>query len=317
MRILLLGGTDLTQAVADTLVELAMPPVGVVFLEKTLSISIRPQGMENRRHTDMPGWCRCHGVPASSYRGVDALMAFSREVSAEFCLAAGWYYFLPARVRDLYPKGCAGLHASLLPQLRGSAPLNWAILTGLDKTGISLFQLTEGMDEGPLLGQKVIPIPDGAYVGDLLPLVEQGAKELLQICLPRVRDETLVPMPQQGKVSYGLQRNPEDGCILWDRPAREIACLIRAVSRPYPGALTSLEGERITVWRGSEAKDAPRVWGRPGQILHLSGYDVPLVVTGEGLLRLEEAERAGHGDALPWLKTRNQWRFSAVFPSCQ
>src|SRR5207237_408862 len=167
---------------------------------------------------------------------------------ADFGLAAGWYHFIPAAVRRRLDRGCAGLHASLLPKLRGGAPLSWAILTDQERTGVTLFELADDVDDGPIYGQRGFPIGPRARVAELVASAERASLELVSDCLPAIADGRLTATPQVGEPSYGLQRSPEDGWIDWRWPALEVDRLVRAVGRPYSGALTSLDGAVLHVW---------------------------------------------------------------------
>lgn len=296
MKVLLLGGTDLTRAVGDRLCELGMPPVGVAHIPGTFSISYRKEGMLNARFSDMAAWCAERGIVGHEYDGVEGLGAFVEHLGAQFCLAAGWYYLIPQSIRSRFSKGCAGLHASLLPKFRGGSPMNWALLTGQRQTGISLFELTEGLDDGPLYGQRVFEIPTDAYVDDLISLTQAATLDLISECMPGIADGSLQPTPQVGEPSYCLQRVPEDGLIDWSLPVGDVIRLVRAVSRPYPGAFTHLGTDRVLIWRASPLKDVPEIIGVPGQIGRLPGAGGPIVVARDGAVEIEEAT---------WLDGRN------------
>src|ERR1051325_4726817 len=150
MRVLLLGGTDLTLAIARRLVGSTTPLAGVVHLGTTVPISYSRTGLANVRHADLARWCRERGVPEQAFTDNHALGEFADQSGAEFLLAAGWYHIITAELRRKFPLGAAGLHASLLPQLRGGAPLVWAILSGAEQTGVTLFAPCEGIDEGAI-----------------------------------------------------------------------------------------------------------------------------------------------------------------------
>jgi methionyl-tRNA formyltransferase len=308
MRVLLLGGTDFTLAIAERLSALGLGPAGVVHLPETVRISYRPQGLTNVRHADLAGWCGARNVPALGFTDNAAIAEFGKRIGADLLLVAGWYHMVPAELRTRFPRGALGLHASLLPELRGGAPLNWAILNGLSETGISLFALGDGVDDGPLYGQRRVAIAPRATIGELVASVEAAALELVAECLPAIAAATLQPRPQTGTPSYGLQRSPEDGRINWRQSADAIDRLVRAVGRPYPGAFAELQGERIVIWR-TEPKSEPKVLGAPGQIARLAGESDPAVITGTGFLFIRDATQADGQDALPTLQRAANQRF--------
>ncbi len=309
MRTLLLGGTDLTLAVATRMRECGIPPVGVVYVGQRFNISYSPRGVNNLRFANIVDWCRQSGVPHRLYEKPAGIRAFASDLGADFCLAAGWYHMVPADLRNVFPLGAAGLHASLLPRLRGGAPLNWAILSGEKETGITLFALGDGIDDGPVYGQERFPIGPQTTIADLVQDAERGALTLVERCLPHIADGTLKPRPQTGEPSYCLQRIPEDGRIDWRRPASDIDRLVRAVSRPYSGAFSSFDGDRVIIWDSQPLTGDPPVFGAAGQIARLPGASAPCVVTGRGLLAIREATDEEGTDVMPTVRRAANRRF--------
>jgi len=299
MRVLLLGGTDVTLVAADALMESGQDIAAAVHLPEEFAISYRP-AFHNSRHADVAGWARSRGVPSVAYENPDQLLDVIRDESPEIGLAAGWYHMVPRRVRSGLPLGCLGLHASLLPRLRGGAPLAWAILSGATETGVSLFVLSDGVDDGPLYGQRSFPLGPRTRVNDLVGAANTAVHELIIACFPGIAARTLHPIPQRGEPSYGLQRSPDDGRIRWDRPASEIDRLVRASGPPYPGAFTYLEEERLTVL-DVEPMSGVTVWGRPGQVARIDECPDPCVVTGHGVVRVIECVDSRAEDARPLL----------------
>lgn len=308
MRVVLFGGTDLTRRVAAAFEEIGMLPCAVVTLPESLSL---PGGkVKSTRFADLHEWARPLRIPVHVHDGdKKALKAFLVGQAGEFALFAGWYYMVGSDVRSLFERGCAGLHASLLPKLRGFAPLNWALLTGQSETGVTMFAFGDGVDDGPVYGQRRFAINAKDYIGDIVSRSSDACVELVKTLLPEIASGALEPQPQQGEASYGLQRFPEDGAIDWTRPADDIARLVRAVSRPYPGAYSHLDGRRIIIWRARPALSAPAVYGVVGQIARLPRMENPLVVTGQGLVEIEEAVFEDGTDALATILRSGHRRF--------
>jgi methionyl-tRNA formyltransferase len=146
-------------------------------------------------------------------------------------------------------------------------------------------------------------------VGELVAAAEEAALDLLAECLPAIAAGTLKARPQSGTPSYGLQRVPDDGKIDWHRPAADVDRLVRAVGRPYPGAFTEFEGERIFIWQ-AEPREHPVVFGAPGQICRLPNEPDPVVVTGRGIVVVREATDGAGEDALPKLRRAANRRFA-------
>lgn len=312
MNVVLFGGTDLALRIAETLVELGIPLACVVHVRSEFAISYSRGRVTNSRFADVAGWAERHGVGTHEYESVDRTIAVLHGLRPGIGIAAGWYHMLPARLRRIFARGVLGIHASLLPRYRGGAPLNWALLQGERESGVSLFELADGVDDGPLYGQRRFPIGSHDYIGDLVGRANDAAVDLLRASIGGVVNGSLVPRPQVGAPTYSLQRNPDDGTIDWTRPAAEIERLVRAVSRPYPGARAELAGVRLDIWRAEWLQAAPQVLGRPGQIARLPGIATPCVVTGRGLLAIEEATGEDGADFLPVIEQSVQQRFTPV-----
>jgi methionyl-tRNA formyltransferase len=309
MRILLLGGTDLTLAMAERLSAIGAKPAGVVHLGETVRISYRPQGLSNVRHADLAGWCARNATPAIGFTDNAAVARFAGDIAADLLLVAGWYHMVPADLRARFVRGAVGFHASLLPALRGGAPLPWAILSGATETGMTMFALGDGTDDGPIYGQRRIAIGPRTAVGELVAAAEAAALSLVGECLPGIASGALAPRAQSGTPSYGLQRAPEDGRLEWRRSAIDLDRLVRAVGKPYPGAFADLGSDRITIWR-ADFRDVPTVWGMPGQICRIPEEPDPVVVTADGLLVIREAVDAAGEDAIPRLRRAANQRFA-------
>lgn len=287
-RIVVFGGTELTLAVAERALELQLELAALAYVGDQFEISYAPHGVENSRAVDIEAWCTDHGVAAHRYRGTDALAEMANAAEAELGLAVGWYHMIPRRVRSAFRRGCVGLHASLLPRFRGGAPLNWALLAGETETGVTLFELGDGVDDGPVYGSRSFAVASDATIRELVEDCERASLQLITDHLPAIVDGSVRPTPQAGPATYSLQRAPEDGQIDWNRPAADIERLVRAVTRPYPGARTSLDGSQIFIW-AAEASRIPIVYGAPGQIALVPEIGFPCVVTGEGLLVIRDA----------------------------
>ncbi len=279
-RILLLGSKRLGLRILTLLQEMLGPRVvGAVTIDDRADVRTCYDGW--RRHADATG---LNLVVAGDN---DEATHSVRSFHPDFCLVAGWYWLIRPSLLNLVPRGFHGIHFSLLPRYRGSAPLVWAMIHGERETGVSLFAMTERMDQGPLWGQARVPIGPGDYVGDVLDRLEEEALLLLRRILPGMTDGSLSPAPQEetGASSFGIRR-PEDGRIDWREPANRLFDFVRAQAEPYPGAFTEIEGMRIRVWRASPLEGpADRA---PGTIVAMGDENVD-VACGNGILRLHVA----------------------------
>jgi len=214
---------------------------------------------------------------------------------AEAAVVAAYGLILPKAIVDAPALGCVNIHASLLPRWRGAAPIQRAILAGDRETGVSIMQVTEGLDAGPVLAQKSVPILGDATYGALHDTLADLGAEMICAVLERLAagkaQLRAEPQPDAG-VTYAAKISAADARIDWTRPAAEVERHIRAFS-PAPGAWFEWNGERIKVLR---AEVAPGVLGGvlggdPGTVVdeNLS------VACGVGTLRILKAQRPGKG----------------------
>jgi methionyl-tRNA formyltransferase len=307
--ILLLGSTDVTLAIGEAVLASGSKLAAVVSVGDSFSISYSSMPVANVRVADIAGWCSGRGIPFIQFQTYEKMLEEIKGASISLCLVAGWYHMVPRTVRDRFPLGAIGFHASLLPQLRGGAPLNWAILTGLRETGITMFQLTDGMDDGAIFGQRRLRVGNRTAIGDLVSDSVEASKILVRELLPGVLDGSIRPAPQVGTASYALQRRPEDGRIDWKCSATEIDRLIRATGRPYPGAFTYFEGQKVVIWRAGIPSEAPVIAGAAGQLCRLPEVEGLLVVTGGGALEVKDATNENGESVVGHLRKNTQRRF--------
>lgn len=308
--VLLLGGTDVTLAVARATRDCGANIEAIVVVGDSFSISYSATRIQNVRNVDLGGWAQQSGIDLIPFTTYDAVLARFSNGPPAVCLVAGWYHMVPRRFREAFTRGCFGFHASLLPKLRGGAPLNWAILSGMEETGVTLFEMADGVDTGLVFGQERFPIAPRATIGDLVAASRDACATLTLRHLPALLAGTASGRSQDGDASYGLQRTPEDGKIDWAQPRAQIDRLVRAVSRPYPGAFTVLGGERIQIWATQLLEEAPIVLGAPGQLAILPQFNLPCVVTGDGPLLIAEATGADGDDCLDKLLKAGHKRFT-------
>lgn len=178
------------------------------------------------------------------------------------------------------------LHGSLLPKYRGRSPLNWAILHGETRSGVTLHKMVRKADRGEIVDQEGFDILEEDNVCTLQPKMSKAASTLLKRALPAIftGKEKLTPQ-DESKASYFGGRKAEDGIIHWEKSAKEINNLIRAVTDPFPGAFTFYNGKKMIIWN---AKVLPELdENKPGTVLSLN----PLVIsTGKGSLNILKGE---------------------------
>ena len=217
-------------------------------------------------------------------------IAAIREVDPDLIFVVGWSQLVMDEFIGLPRHGVFGMHPTLLPRHRGRAAIPWAILSGLAKTGVTLFQIADGTaDSGPIVGQVEVPIAPDETATTLYEKVTAAHLQLVRESVPRLLDGTAERMPQDTRrASAWPKRTPADGIIDWETRARYLHDWVRAQTRPYPGAFTYLGDEKLVVWRARPVEldeEAPA-----GTVVAVE--DGPVVACGEGGLVLEEVEGA-------------------------
>ena len=181
-------------------------------------------------------------------------IAALREHEIDWLFIIGWSQIASKEVLDTPNFGAIGAHPTLLPVGRGRAAVPWAILKGLDKTGVSFFQMDEGVDTGLILGQEVIDLVEDETATFLYNKVNKAHETLIKKIWPLLTKGTLKGVLQdESKATYWEGRKPEDGKIYANTMSKlEVDRLVRATTRPYPGAYLELTKElKKVIWRGS------------------------------------------------------------------
>ncbi len=220
-----------------------------------------------------------HGIPSKSFRKIsdEENIEIMREINPDYIFVIGLSQLIPQHIIDIAKVGVVGFHPTPLPKFRGRAALVWQILLGIQNTKCSLFFIDEGMDSGDILGQEEYIIEESDYVSDVSKKLNTALKPLAQRVLKGLIDGTLIPQKQnEDEATYLLARRPEDGEIDWQKPAKDVYRLIRAVSKPYPGAFGMYDGlHKIVIWRAEVIQNRQYI-GIPGQIcrIALDSFDV-------------------------------------------
>lgn len=192
-------------------------------------------------------------------------------------------------ILDIPRLGCLNLHGSLLPKFRGRCPVNWVLIQGEKETGVTLHYMTPKADDGDIVAQTKVGIAESDTARTLFDKLLVSAEGLLKEILPAIKAGKAPRLPQdQSKASYFGGRRPEDGQIDWTKSAKEVRNLIRAVTKPYPGAFTFLANQKCFIWSATET--AGIKGAGPGEILSIN----PLVIScGQGALQVDYGQSDG------------------------
>lgn len=248
---------------------LKQPPVRILANELDLAV-IQPQSLKEQAAQDqLKAW------------------------KPDLIVVAAFGQILRQDVLDLPPFGCLNVHASLLPRWRGAAPIQAAILHGDTKSGVTIMKMDHGVDTGPLLSQRALPLEEKETAGSLTPKLAQLGAELLVETLPAYLSGELKPQPQQGEATYAHMLNKADGELDVFLSAVELQRKIRAYD-PWPGTFINWGDGRLKVLQ-AQVVDYDEI-SRPKQIIpgrRIIIKNQPGIVTGDGVLILEMVQPSG------------------------
>ena len=207
----------------------------------------------------------------------------------ELIFVVGWSQLVREPFLALAREGVFGMHPTLLPRHRGRAAIPWAILSGLARTGVTLFEIVdETADSGAIVGQVVVDIEPDETAETLFERISDAHVELIRELVPQLLSRTAPRSPQDpSRASSWPRRRPADGIIDWETRAPYLYDWVRAQTRPYPGAFTFLGDEKVVVWR---ARPVELEAAAPAGTIVASRPEGPVVACGEGALLLEEVE---------------------------
>jgi len=226
-------------------------------------------------HKDDPGeniwfgsvvdWAEKNGIPVFCPETVNTpeWIEKIRRMAPDVLFSFYFRKLLNSEILKIPVAGAYNLHGSLLPAYRGRCPVNWVLVRGEKKTGVTLHRMIEKADAGDIVGQREIWIRPEDTAVSLYGKLCAGAGELLDELLPLIKNGTVPRIPQDPeRASYFEGRKPEDGKIDWSWPVERIYNLVRAVTEPYPGAFSGLCGRKMLIWwalpqRGADPDPVP------------------------------------------------------------
>ena len=239
-----------------------------------------------------------------------AFLLHLRELRPDIGVVVAYGHILKPELLQLPPRGMVNVHPSLMPELRGAAPIEWAIIRGHETTGVTIIQLDAGMDSGPVLHKIPHRIEPDLTGGELSEhLAEVGAQALVEtLAMMEQSDPPPQPVPQnEERATFAPKLTRETARIDWTKDARAIACLIRGLD-PRPGAWTELSGAELKLFNPKVTEPPFPGTGAPGEVLSADGSLViatgPFNDTAGGTVEIFEVQPAGKERMLTknWLR---------------
>lgn len=289
-RIVFAGSPDFAVPALQALADSGHQLVGV------LTQPDRPAGRGRQMHmSPVKCFARSRDLPLlqpESLRRDQAAVAWLRGLAPDLLVVVAYGLLLPPSVLTIPVRGCVNLHASLLPRWRGAAPIQAAVLAGDERTGVSLMQLDEGLDTGPVAAERAVSIGAEETAGELHERLARLGADLLVGMLDRLLDGTAVFTVQASSgVSHAPKISKTDAVLDWKEPAVALERRIRAFN-PWPVAETRLDGRQLRCWRARAFARVPASAAVAGEVLGTVGAGID-VQTGDGVLRLTQVQLAG------------------------
>ena len=259
----------------------------------------RPAGRGMQLHpSPVKQYALAHGMPVAQPASLRLEGKFPEEAAAaharlkntehQVMVVAAYGLILPASVLHIPPLGCINIHASLLPRWRGAAPIHRAIEAGDRETGITLMQMDEGLDTGPMLMKQIEPISETDTTGTLHDrLAVLGGRMIVEALTQwSVASAHATPQPDEG-VSYATKISKDEAALDFRLSAEQLLRRIQAFN-PFPGALAYFNETPLKLWRARLESSS----GQPGEILGADAQGI-VVACGQGALRLTELQKPG------------------------
>lgn len=240
---------------------------------------------ENQWYTSVRQTAESLGIPVvvTEHPNDPGFIGKIEGLQADLGIIVGYSKYVGKRLRDSFRHGMINLHASHLPDYRGAAPLNWAIIRGETHVGLSIYFIDSGIDTGPILKQKIIPVGPDDTINDVIAQSLEAYPAMLVEACNEIETGQFNAAPQDLDAgSYFTKRKPQDGQITWDRQSdAEIHNLVRGLTLPYPGAFFFYRNRKVFVWETRLEKK--NYMGIPGRVATRKGGGIVVIARNKGV----------------------------------
>lgn len=232
-----------------------------------------------------------HNIPVYQPEKVRTDYQEILDYKPDLIVTAAYGQILPTELLDAPTYGCINVHASLLPELRGGAPIHYAIMEGKKETGISIMYMVEALDAGAVLSQVTIPIEEADHVGLLHDKLSLAGAELLAETLPKLFDGAIEAVEQDDdKATYAPNIKREQEKLDWTRSARELYNQVRGL-HPWPVASTTIDGKNLNVWWAEYENSTHEA--APGEIIDVTNDSIHVACGAGGIIKIVDIQLAG------------------------
>jgi len=292
MRLILVGTVTSTRTALDVLISEHVPPLALVTLPPSHS-------KRHSNYKNLGSYALSQGIEVIYTSDVNDPSVLSKlsTYDPEYIFVIGWSQICSNAFLGITRNGCIGFHPAPLPKLRGRAVIPWTIILGETETGSTLFWMNSGVDSGPILCQERFAVDEHETAGTLLAKHCCALERMLRTSIKKLVNGEQPSVPQDESIAtYCAKRIPDDGFIDWNQPAKKVHALIRALSKPYPGAFTvTPDMRKITIWSAEYIGEGPFI-GLAGQVQQLDSTGA-IVQCGDGNhLRLSRVQIEGQDE---------------------
>jgi methionyl-tRNA formyltransferase len=260
MKIVFMGTPDFARCALEKIIEAGHEIVLVVTQPD------KPKGRSGELQvSDVKALALEHNLPVFQPVKIKEAdhVAYLKSIEADIYVVAAFGQILSQEILDIPKYGCVNIHASLLPEYRGAAPIQQSIIDGKKETGVTIMQMAAGMDTGDILIQKTIPISEDETGGGLFDKLSVLGGQLIVEALPLIEEGKLTPVPQdEAKATKCGKLSKDMGRIDFSKDPETIRNLVRGLN-PWPSAFTSLEGKMLKIWsaKALDEEDFDAVYG--------------------------------------------------------
>ena len=286
MKIVFMGTPDFASCALEALIA-AGHEITAVYTQPD-----KPKGRGKEvQMTPVKAVALAHNIPVYQPRRIKEAeeVAKLRLIPADIFVVAAFGQILSKEILDMPKYGCVNIHASLLPKYRGAAPIQWAVIDGEEKTGVTIQQMDVGVDTGDILYTKeyiLEPKETGASLFDKLMVL--GAEAIVEV-LPRIEAGKITPVPQKEEdATHAAKLSKQLGELDFTKSAEELERLVRGLNS-WPSAYTTFKGKQLKVWEAEVVEDAG---AEPGTVVAVDKQSFT-VATGKGGLRILELQIEG------------------------